>query len=206
MPKKNGKKQQKQQQQGRNALLASAMRKNVTYSFGIPRKVLDLERVYQITLISPLVNLTFSAGSLASALSLDPTVRIDTWSRWSAVFRQFIVTGITCCTTLNRLGTAQGQVFTRIEESSAVPTSAIVRAERGIINLVNYQDEEKDSTTARWSPRSAEDVTWTDTGIAYNIAYLKTYADSTNTGTAAADSTTIVTHTIFYHVAFRYFA
>jgi len=173
---------------------------------GIPRAFPNIEQTYRIVLTSPQVNLTFSAGSIASALTLDPTTRVDTWSRWSAVFKQFLVTKVSVSSSLNRLGTAQGQVFIRVEEATAAPTSAIVRSERALINLVTYQDVLSDSATSIWKPRSSEDLAWSDTGVAFNLAYLKTYADTTNTGTAAADSATVVTHVVEYEIHFRYLA
>jgi hypothetical protein len=182
------------------------LRKNVSYRQGITRRNNNIERVYQLTLESPQVNITFSAGGLASSLSLDPTVRIDTWSRWAAVFKQFTVTKVRVASQLNRLGTAQGQVMIRVEEDSAAPSSSIVRAERNALNLVNYQVVDQDSCTTIWEPASAEDLTWCSTGTAFNIAYLKSYADATNTGTAAADSSTVVQHVVIFDIAFRYLA
>jgi hypothetical protein len=205
MPKKNQTRAvSKRTSRSTPSLVAIMCRKNVTYSRGIPRSFSNIEQTYRVVLIGPQLNLTFSAGGIATASSLDPTVRLDTWSRWAAVFKQFLVSKVTVSHSLLRLGTAQGQVFLRIEETSAVPTSAIVRSERAILGLVNYQDPLADSALSTWKPMSTEDLAWTDTSASFNLAYLKTYADATNTGTAAADSTTIVSHTVEYEIHFRY--
>ncbi len=189
-----------------NPLLAAALRKNVIYKEGIPKSVYNYEKVYELVLPSTLQAYTLTTGGIASATSLDPSSRIGTWSRWSAIFQQFIVLKMTVTlqTVLNSTGI--GEVWGQVRESSSTPTSAMATQERAVVSLAAYQDPLKNSFTITWTPRSAEDVTFTSTNTGFTPAYFAVYADSTNTLTSASDNTTKLALSIYYHLAFRYLA
>lgn len=192
-----------------NAMVRAMEVRNVIYQQGVPKSINSIEQTYSIDLVSSRLTNTLTAGSLSVATSLDPTSRIDSWNRWSAVFKQYFVVKIRAVYSIDKLdysGTPLGQVFFRIEEDNSVPTGSIVRQERGTISLAMFQDEEKNSGNILWTPRSAEDLEWIATASGFAPAYLKTYADPTNTGTVAADSTTRVSVTFYYRIVFRYLA
>jgi hypothetical protein len=189
-----------------DSLIRMVVQKNVFYSQGIPRSMNNIEEVYKFVLISPQLNLTLTSGAVASTSSLDPTVRIDTWSRWTACFKQYIVAAVRVESGFNKVTTQQGQVFIRVGEDSNSPASTIVRSERGALSLVDPYDERQACLTTRWQPRSAEDMNWTQTSVGFAQCYLQTYADPTNTGTSAADSTSVISHVIYYTLLFRYLA
>lgn len=193
----------------KNELLASITRKNVWYSNTVPRNIIDLERVTRMELPSALVSSTISAGGIASATTLDASVKISNFSNWAAVFKQYVILGIRIVTTIAKLdytNSPQGQVWVRVDEDNAVGSGALVRAEKGVLDLAAFQDSETNSVITTWEPRSSEDLAWAATGTGYTPCYLKTYADPTNTLTSASDSTTRVCSQIYYMIAFRYLA
>jgi len=180
------------------------LRRNVKYIQGVPRGVSNIQETVTIVMPSPLQSLTLTTGGIANATSLDPSARIDTWSRWTAVFSQFLVAKIVVISRLAKVGTTQGSIFVRVDEASSTPTSTIVRSERAQLDLALNQVEDEASSTIVWEPRSMEDVTWASTATGFTPAYLKTYADPTNTLTSAADSTTVVFHSLIYTLVFKY--
>ena len=190
-------------------LLSYLMQKNVKYIQGIPEKPFDVEKVYVIELISPMVSSTLASGVKATSTSLDPTVRLDNWSsRWAAVFKQYCV--LSCKVFTYTQGTnggapANGSWFFRIEEDSTSPTSAIVRSERAQINLHAPSDDKESSCVCVWEPTSSEELEFVSTGTGFAMAYFKSYADPTNTGTSASDSSSQVATYLVYRIAFRYF-
>lgn len=185
---------------------AALLRKNVKYMEGIPRSIVDIERVYQFCLVSSSFSSTLSAGGTATSSSLDPTSRIDTFtSRWGVVFRQYLVLKVRVAVAFNFTNTAgTGQIWVQIQENNAVPSSTAVREEKSILYIASPQDYSRNSAMIEWTPRSAEDMDFIDTSAAFNPAYLKIYANTTNTLTNAADSTTQVTYQVYYDIAFRY--
>lgn len=191
-------------------LPAVLTRKNVKYIAGIPRGLDDFERVYQVVLVSPRVTSTLTAGIVATSTTLDPYTKVDSFSRWAAVFKQYLIQKIVVATAIDKLDYANspmGSAFIRIEEDNAVPTSTIVRAEKSIIRFASFQDDDTNSSTAVWTPASAEDMTWLSTSSGSStVAFLKTYADPTNTGTSASDSVSRLSSVVYYHLAFRYLA
>jgi hypothetical protein len=147
-----------------------------------------------------------SAGALTSTPSLTPSSWINAFNtHWAAVFRQYVVLKAEVFVTPLLVGTAQGQVWTRISEESAAPDGSMVNAERGVLNLDSTEDDRASKVCMIWTPHSAEDMTFTSTSSAIDFAYLKIYANQTNTGTAAGDSTTQVGVQVLFHLAFRYF-
>lgn len=185
---------------------AALLRKNVRYSEGIPRSIVDIERVYRFILCSNQSSSTLSAGSTSTSSSLDPTSRIETFtSRWGVVFRQYLVLKATVVMNLDFVNTAgTGQIWGQIQENNTVPSATAIREEKAILYIASSQDYTRNSATIEWTPRSAEDMAFIDTSTVFNPAYLKIYANSTNTLTNAADSTTRVSWMVYYEIAFRY--
>lgn len=189
----------------RSSLISFLTQKNVIYKEGVPRSIVNIEQVYQMVLVSPYFSNSMSAGGIASSTTLDPYTRLNMFSRWAAVFRQYIVTKITVVSSISTGNSSPvGVVWQKIEENNAVPTGSMVSEEKAILYLTNQQDQSKNSATISWSPRSAEDLTWIDSGTGQAPCYLKTYADTTNTLTSGADSSTRISTMVYYHVAFRY--
>ncbi len=187
-------------------IIKQVTRRNVRYIQGIPRSIANVENTYTIVLVSSLQALTLTTGGIANATSLDITSRVDTWSRWSAVFNQYIIGKIVVATRVNNSTNAQGSIFVKLDETSSTPSSTMIRSERAQINLFNSQVEDEISCTSVWEPRSAEDMTWVTSTTGATPIYLKTYADPTNTLTNSGDSTTKIVHTLYYTVIFRYLA
>lgn len=181
-------------------------KKNIRYIQGVPRGVANIEHTYTMVLASSLYSLTLTNGQVANSKSLDITSVVDTWSRWTAVFTQYIIGKIVVVSRVNNSTTAQGSIFVRLDELSSTPSSTSVRSERAQINLFNQQVEDEISCTSVWEPRSSEDMNWQLTSIGATPVYLKTYADPTNTLTSATDSTTRIQSTVYYTVIFRYLA
>ncbi len=183
--------------------------KNVRYSQGIPKSIQDLERVYTIDIVSPIVSSTLTTGAKATSTSLDVTSRVDTFSRWATVFKQYVVLGITVVSQIsgtNGGSAANGQIWQRVEEDSSAPSGAMVKAEKAVISLHAPSDDKMNSSVIMWRPTSSEDLEWIATGTGFANCYLKTYADPTNTGTSASDSSSQISSLIYYTVAFRYLA
>lgn len=182
------------------------LRKNVEYRSGISRSITNVEKVYQFILPAPLFSSSLSAGTLATATTLDPVTRLDGFStRWAAVFRQYCVTKIVICLSItNSAATPVGMVWAQVNESNSAPTGAAVAEEKSVLYLVPYQDESKNSATITWTPHSNEDLSWTDCGTSLSVAYLKLYANTSNTLTSGSDSTTRISAQCYYHIAFRY--
>lgn len=185
---------------------AALLRRNVRYMEGIPRSVVDIERVYRFTLTSSAFSSTLSAGSTSTSSTLDPTARIDSFtSRWGSVFRQYLVLKARVVVAFNFTNASgTGQIWAQIQENNTVPNSTAVREEKAILYIASPQDYSRNSANIEWTPRSMEDMDFTDTSTGINIAYLKLYANTTNTLTSASDSTTQVTYTVYYDIAFRY--
>ncbi len=198
--------------QGATATEARALKiltlKNVKYIQGVPRPMLDLERVYVIELVSPQITQTLVSGTKATSTSLDPTARLDGWaSRWASVFKQYVVLScrvITSVQATNGGAAANGSFFIRVEEDSSAPTGSIVRAERGVLNLHAPSDDKQTACVACWEPTSSEDLEFISTGTGYAMSYFKVYADPTNTGTSASDLSSSVVSYVVYRLAFRY--
>ncbi len=188
--------------------LALLTLKNVKYTQGVPRNMLDLERVYVVELVSPQVTNTLASGSKATSTSLDPTARLDSWSsKWAAVFKQYVVLSCQVVSQIqatNGGAAANGSIFVRIEEDSAAPTGAMVRAEKGVLNLHAPSDDKQTACIARWEPTSSEDLEFISTSTGYAMSYLKVYADPTNTGTSASDSSSTIVSYVVYRLAFRF--
>lgn len=183
--------------------------KNVSYISGIPKSISNIEKVYQFILPSPLLSQTATAGQIATSASLDITTRVDSWARWTAVFKQYCITKVQIASRVAKLdyaGSPQGEVFIRLEEDNAVPTGSIVRAEHAVLNLADFQNSSDVSCTSVWKPTSAEDLQWVNCSAGANPSYLKVYMDPTNTLSSAGDSTTRICHLMYFHVAFRYLA
>ncbi len=191
-------------------MLSPFLRKNVHYYQGISRAIQDIEKVYVIDLISAQVQNTLSAGSLAVSTTMDPVTRLDNWaSKWAAVFKQYMVLEIKAVSAIQSTSSgapANGQIWARIEEENAVPTGSIVRAERAILNLHAPSDDKQAAVTCVWTPTSAEDLDFISSSSGFALAYHKLYANTTNTGTAASDSSSQVTTQFIYRIAFRYLA
>ncbi len=187
--------------------IRALMVKNISYSLGIGRRVEDIERVYVIELVSTQTTQTLTTGGIATSTSMDPTTRIDSFSRWAAVFKQYTV--LECTATTQVLGTnggaaANGQIWVRVEEESGAPTSGIVRSEKAVLNLHAPSDDKQSSCTIKWRPSSSEDLAFIYTGTGFAFAYHKVYANSSITGTSATDSSSQLVTLFYYRVAFRY--
>jgi len=121
------------------------------------------------------------------------------------VFRQYLVLKATVVMNLDFVNTAgTGQIWGQIQENNTVPSATAIREEKAILYIASSQDYTRNSATIEWTPRSAEDMAFIDTSTVFNPAYLKIYANSTNTLTNAADSTTRVSWMVYYEIAFRY--
>lgn len=192
---------------GLNDIMKFLTHKNVRYTQGLSPRMSDLENVYKITLVSQLNRYTMSSGALTSAPSLSPNGQINAWnSKWATAFKQYCVLRARAYVVPVLVGTAQGQVWTRVEETSTAPGGEMTNAERGVITLDSTEDDRASKVCIEWTPASSEDILWTDTASAINFSYLKIYANSTNTGTSASDSTTQVSTQIVYDIVFRYLA
>lgn len=185
-------------------LVREVSKKNVRYHNGVPRSLPSIETVVEVPLVSPQINLSFASGGVANTTSLDPTVRIDTFSRWVSIYKQYLVAKIVVISTISNTGSYIGKIFVQVGEDSATPSGVIVREERAELSLATYQSEASSTVVTVWEPQSAEDVTWTNTNTGSALAYLRTYADPTNTGTTGADSATRITHQVYYTMMFRY--
>jgi hypothetical protein len=186
--------------------IAYLTQKNVKYISGIPRSISNIEKVYQLVIPSSFLSSSLTAGSIASSSTLDPLTRLDSFStRWAAVFRQYCVTKIVVALSItNASSTPAGTIWAQIQENNSVPGSSSVGEERSVIYLNAPNDPSKNSACITWVPRSAEDLTWTDTATNLAICYLKIYGNTTNTLTSGGDSSTRVSAMIYYHIAFRY--
>ncbi len=187
-------------------LVRAAMSRNVKYIEGVPRSIADWDRVYEVTIPSALTINTFSAGSITASLQLNPVSIVSTFSRFAAVFAQYLVAKIVVVNRILTIGTAQGEVWTQIVEDSASPSGILARQQHGVVALSAASDTAKNSVTMVWQPMSAEDVTWTSTGTGLVAAYSRLYADTTNTGTAAGDSSTKISTEVYFQCLFRYLA
>ncbi len=184
------------------------MTKNVSYRQGIPSSVQDLEKVYILNLVSAQTSSTLVSGTKATSTSLDPTARIDNWaSRWGTAFKQYCVLSVHAVSSIqatNGGSAANGQIWQRVEEASAAPDGGMVRAEKLVLSLHAPSDDLASSGVITWRPTSSEDLEFISTSTGYAMAYLKTYADPTNTGTSASDSSSQIVTLIYYRIAFRY--
>lgn len=198
-------KTQRSSRRNRPSILAMLTSRNVVYKEGVPRSVVNIEKVYEFVLVAPYVSSSLSAGGLATSTTLDPYTRLNTFSRWAAVFRQYFVTKIIVVSSIStNYSSPTGVVWQKIEENNAVPNGSMVSEEKAILYLTAPQDQSKNSATITWVPRSSEDLTWIDTGSGQAPCFLKTYGDTTNTLTTGADSSTRVSSMVYYHIAFRY--
>lgn len=190
-----------------NGLIRLLEQTNVRYSPGRQIQWDELSRVQQVVIPAALQTYTLSAGSLAANLALDPTARIDNWaSRWAAVFKQYVVLAIEIYAAFGTIDRAQGQIFVRVEEDFAAPTSVITRQEHGSLSLASAQDDKARCCMIHWKPSSAEDWTWTSTGSGYTPSYFKAFASSATTGSNGGDSTTNIQVQVVYRMGFRYLA
>jgi hypothetical protein len=184
--------------------------RNVRYVSGMARNFHSIQDVVVLELISPLIQQALASGVRATSLGLDPTARLSNWSTiWQVAFKDFAVLSmkIGCNLMSTNSGTAaNGEVWFRVEEDTNTPTSAIQRAERAVISIHAPSSHDETSCEMHWKPSSSEDIAFGPTSVAFSPAYLKTWADPTTTGTAAADSTSTVGITIVYRIAFRYLA
>jgi hypothetical protein len=191
-------------------MVKSLLIKNVTYKSGMARNFHNIQEVVVIELISPLIQQQLVSGVKGSALGLDPTSRLNSWSTiWQVAFKDFAVLSIKVGVNLfsSNSGTAaNGEWWFRIEEDTNNPSSAIQRAERAVVSLHAPSSHADTSCEMHWKPSSSEDIAFGPTSVAFSPAYLKSYADPTITGTASADSTSTVGITIVYRIAFRYLA
>ena len=185
-------------------MLRSLLVRNVRYAEGVDRKVVDIEQVYKFRLPTPYLNNTLSSGSLASSASLDPVSRLDSFAKWAACFRQYLVLSITAVSSISASGIAQGHFWMQIQEANSVPTGAMVSEEKAVVSLNALNDTNKNSCTIVWKPKSSEDLVWTDCGTPLNLAYFKVYGNTTNTLTSVSDSTSKVSTMFIYEIAFRY--
>lgn len=167
----------------------------------------DIQRPVEIKVISMLNRYTMSSGALASTPSLSPNSWINGFNtHWATAFKQYVVLKAQVFVTPVFVGTAQGQVWVRITEDSTSPDGSMVNAERGVITLDSVEDDRASKVSMTWTPHSAEDLTFTSTSSGLDFAYLKVYANSTNTGSSASDSTTQISVQVLYTIAFRYFS
>jgi len=186
--------------------IAYLTQKNVKYINGIPRSISNIEKVYQLVIPTPFLSSSLVAGSIATASTLDPLTRLDSFStRWAAVFRQYCITKIVVALTITNAPAAPaGTVWAQIQENNSIPGGLSVAEERSVIYLNAPNDPSKNSACITWVPRSAEDLTWTETTNNLSVCYLKIYGNTTNTLTSGADSSTRISAMLYYHIAFRY--
>jgi hypothetical protein len=203
-PHKRGNQKRGQMRRKSDSLLKQLTVKNVSYMEGIRRSINDIETVHKFLIPSPYLSSSLSSGAIATASTLDPTVRLDSFSKWAACFKQYLVLSITAVTVVSTTGSSVGTIWQQIAEDNSVPTGALVSEEKAIISLVAGNDPSKNSCTIVWRPKSAEDMAWTATGTSLALVYLKTYGNTINTLTSGGDSSTRVSTMFFYEIAFRY--
>jgi hypothetical protein len=176
----------------------------------MPRQIYNSERVYEMWITTTTIFAAISTGALAISQSLDPINRIANWSTmWAKMFQQYVVLEVVAVVKpkfLN-LSASSGQVNVMLSEDSTTPSSLSLTREHGILDLVPSasSEDKKGCVTAIWTPTSAEDWTWTGITVSSNIAYLKLFGNTADTGLNASDSTTQLMANLTYRIAFRYF-
>lgn len=192
-------------------MLTFLTQKNVTYKGGVPKNLLNVERVTHMTLISTLysdANWVLTTGAMSVVNPLDLSTRIAQWStRYQLIWKQYLIKKLTVVINIMKLNyttTPIGKALFVIQENADAPASTILNSERGEIDLANFQDNEKNSCHIIWVPKSSEDFQWRETTTSTPPCYLKGYALVGGTFTDTGDSLTRFAYTVYYDVAFRY--
>lgn len=183
---------------------------NCRYIQGMPKQLYNHEKVYTMWITSTTIFSAISAGSLAIAQSLDPINRIANWSTmWAKLFQQYVVLEIVAVVKPKFLNTSasSGQVNVFLSEDSSSPSNLSLTREHAILDMLPSAsgDDKKGACTAIWTPKSAEDWTWTATTVSSNLIYLKLFGNTGDTGLNSSDSTTQLMANLTYKVAFRYY-
>jgi hypothetical protein len=132
------------------------------------------------------------AGALSTVLSVQATgTLIQNWASFSALFGEFCLVGFTFELRLNNVATPAGLVMVYLDEkSSAAPTIAAAAAAPHLDILVS-NTESPSKHLISWKARDLLDLQWTSTGTTEQPVWLKLFAATASTGTAAGTTGTV---------------
>lgn len=145
-----------------------------------------------------------AAGVLALVKNVDTTLVRNWSSRFGALFKEFAIVGCRFEIRQGNSGNSDGCVLAYIDEnSSAAPNSTSLDYPHAEVPIsASSVDSAGSLHLVEWVAKSYDDLTWDPTSTTGLVAYLKLYADTTDTGTAVT-TTNLMTITGSIAVAFR---
>ncbi len=136
---------------------------------------------------------TLVAGAVASSTALDSAL-LPTFSRFSNLFREYAIVGARLeLRLLNVPGAAQGGFIAAAldESSNAAPTATILQAPHVEMMCSGYVTE-VDAHLIDWKASDVTDLDWTITSTNLQPVWLKIFAATATTLTAAGNTASVL--------------
>lgn len=165
---------------------------NVVY----PRVNLDIPIAVQ--------SASVTAGAMATVLNID-TSAIANWStRFGALFKEFAIVGARFEVRITSATTPQGMILAYVDEgASGAPTASALDYAHAEIPITSTSIDSTGSLhRVEWTAHSFADLTWDLSNTSGVVGYLKLYASTGSTGTAAGTTANVLI-TGSYAVCFR---
>ncbi len=133
------------------------------------------------------VNIT--SGAIAQSTDIGTGLIPNFSSRFSNLFNEYAIVGFRLEQRVVSATNASGFTVTAIdEENSANPTASILQLPHVEVPLVLGTDAMGTLHEIAWIARDYIDLSWTPTGTAHTVAYVKNFASSLNTFAAGSSS------------------
>jgi hypothetical protein len=133
-----------------------------------------------------------ASGALASVIDIEPSPICQNWSAFADLFAEFCTVGATFEIRIVSTTNPAGLVLAYIDEKSSSAPTAAVALSTPRLDIMLSSTESPSLHKISWQARDYLDLEWTETGTAEIPAYLKLFAASATTGTAANTTANII--------------
>jgi hypothetical protein len=143
------------------------------------------------------------AGAMSTAIALGPTALVPSFSRFSALFEEYCLTGISFEILYQPAAQFEtGFMVVSVDEAdNTPPTASALSSPHLEVNCAAYGANNK--YYLDWKPASLGDLSWTPTSAPIDVAWLKVFASAANTFTGSGTGRILITGTL--SMAFRQF-
>jgi len=142
-------------------------------------------------------NSAWVAGALNWTLNLDPTSILSTWTRYSAIFSEYLLQGVRLKVEIGSGGTAPaGFIACALEERNGSLGAAVLASPHLEIPLTSVTSDQKPYQLS-WVATDFDDLTFRSLGTASSAVYFYAYGNPGNTGTTNTTSVQVRVSGVF---------